>query len=321
MIWPTADEERLGLLADQLKLPLATNWRRHSIPLTVTFFVLTCVGVAAFEAFLNLIEAPYGPITLVASIGCAELLIQSYRFQRTGVENALWIAGPIAFIVSLPRQNRPEALLVFAAAFLIAGSRVRNPIFIAIAAIVVNVYAYDKLHSAPSAIAVGLGITALAALALLREWRRPTTEGTFDALVLVMPLAAYIIVASLGVLFAMVGVALLGLGVALRHRVLLWAGAIAIGIGGYDLQKRIDGYTEAKLIVAGIALVAIAAVLTNRLRRNSIGFVATETEDKLEALQMLGAIHVSSTPASSASQPEFKAGGGGFGGGGATGDV
>ena len=112
MMWPTVEEDRLAALGELLHSKAQPAWRRHSIPLTITFFVLTCIAVAAFAAFLDLIRAPYGVATLAVCIGIAELLIQGYNFQRTGVESALWIAGPVVFIISLPNQGKPEAALV-----------------------------------------------------------------------------------------------------------------------------------------------------------------------------------------------------------------
>ena len=320
MIWPSVEDERLGALADRLKVPVASTWRRHSIALTITFFVLTCIGVAAFAAFFNLIRAPYGILTLVATIACAELLIQGYRFQRTGVEAALWIAGPVAFIISLPSQGKPEALLVFAAAALVAGVRVRNPVFIAAAAILVDVYVNVKTHNPWATLAVALAITAGAAIALAREWRRPSTEWMWIALVLAMPMAAYLAITTLGVAFAIAGMVLIGGGIVVRHRALLIAGTIALGIGAFDMQKHLALADEAKLIVGGAIVLAVAIVATRRLRNNTSGFVIAKTEDKYEALQIIGAISV--PPAQPAPAPQhFEAGGGGFGGGGATGDV
>jgi hypothetical protein len=319
MMWPTVEEDRLAELGELLHSKAQPAWRRHSIPLSITFFVLTCIAVAAFAAFLDLIRAPYGVATLAVCIGIAELLIQGYKFQRTGVESALWIAGPVAFIISLPSQGKPEALLVFAAAALMAGLRVRNPVFLATAAVLVDVYVSVKWHDPIATVVFALAITIGAGIALLREWQRPTTEWTWIAIVLVMPIASYIAAETFAVAYVLAAVVLIILGVHARHRALLVGGVITIAIAIFDAQKSIANPAEQKLIAAGVLVVAIAIALTRALRNKSRGFVTTKTSDRYEALQIIGAITIP-TSAPPPSQ-DFKAGGGGFGGGGATGSV
>jgi hypothetical protein len=318
-MWASVEDDRRSALAELLRTKSPSPWRRHSIPLTITFFVLTCIAVAAFAGFLAILSAPYGVMTLAVCIGIAELLIQGYKFQRTGVESALWIAGPVSFIISLPSQGKPEAVLVFAAAALIAGLRVRNPVFIAAAAILVDVYVHVKWSNPLATVLFALALTMVAAIALFREWRRPATEWTWIVLVLVMPIAAYVAAESLGIAFAIAGAVLLALGVRSRHRALLGGGAIAFAIAAYDAQKSIAVPAEAKLIAAGVFVLVIALALTRALRNRTSGFVTTKTRDRYEALQIIGAISVAApAPAADAG---MKTGGGGFGGGGATGSV
>jgi hypothetical protein len=319
MMWSTVDDDRLAALGELLHSKAQPAWRRHSIPLTITFFVLTCIAVAAFAAFLHLIRAPYGIATLAVCIGIAELLIQGYKFQRTGVESALWIAGPVAFIISLPSQGRPEAVLVFAAAAGVAGWRVRNPVFIAAAAVLVDVYVHIKWHNAIATVAFALVVTIIAAIALLREWRRPTTEWAWVSVVIVMPIASYITADTFGAAYALAGIVLVALGVHARHRALLVGGVIAIAIGMFDVQKLIANPLEEKLIAGGVLVLAIAITLTRTLRGRTTGFVTTKARDRYEVLQIVGAITIPA-PAIAPSN-DFKAGGGGFGGGGATGSV
>src|SRR6185295_4327833 len=127
----------------------------------------------------------------LSCLGCAEFLIYAYHFERTGVESALWLAGLFAFIISLPSQNRPEAILAFAGAAMVAGARLRNAVFIALAAVLVDFYVDKKFHDARATLAFALVLTAIAAVALLREWRRPSTELMLSLLVVVMPATAY----------------------------------------------------------------------------------------------------------------------------------
>jgi len=347
MNWATATDERLGALAERaaawrrngwiseeqkkgIETQAATGWRRHSLPLTITFFGLTCLGVAAFAIFLNLLHLPYGPITLVASIALAELLILKQHFQRTGVESALWISGLVACIFWLPSQNKPEAMLVFAAAFMVAGLRVRGALLIAGGAIFVVVYAAMKGHSFWPPIVVGLIITLLAGAALIaREWRHPWIEATFAVLAVVMPLAGYVSSmftqhyrAPVAAVFAGSGIVVLAGGVLRRHRALLMSGAVMIAIAAFEIHERIDFPAEAKLILAGALVLSIAIALTRVLRGNTRGFVIDKVAERFEAMQIAGAIAIPSVaPAPSPAQPHPEPGGGSFGGGGATGDV
>ncbi|MGZ4779264.1 MAG: hypothetical protein ACXV5L_08705 [Thermoanaerobaculia bacterium] len=337
MSWQPAAAERLAAIAERagrwrangwifadqkrrIETAAAGPWRRHSLPLAITFFLLTCLGVTAFSIFLELIHLPYGPITLVVCLTCAELLIYFYHFERTGVESALWIAGLFAFIISLPSQQKPEAILAFAAAALVAGARLRNAVFIALAAVLVDVYIDTKTHDPRPTIAFALIVTAGAAIALLRTWRRPSTELMLSLLVVVMPATAYLST-KVGIPIGIAGVVLLAAGFVIRHRAFLISGALAIALATYELQERIAWSVEVKLMVAGAIVFAIAVLLARLWRHNTRGFVTEKTAERFEVMQIAGAIHVSGAPAPAPAQPHMEPGGGSFGGGGATGDV
>src|SRR5688572_24446751 len=93
------------------------------------FFVLTSVGVFAFYMLTE-----NGILTAALAIALAEFLIRVRRWFHTGVESALWIGGLFAIVADLPGPPRAEGMLLFAAASAIAGARVRNPLFGALAA-------------------------------------------------------------------------------------------------------------------------------------------------------------------------------------------
>jgi hypothetical protein len=321
-----------GWISDEQKRVIesssVTPWRRHSLPLTITFFVLTSLGLAAFAVFFNLLHLPWGPITLFVAIACAELLILRYRFWRTGVESALWIGGLFTFIVSLPSQHKPEAILLFAAAAAIAGARLRNAIFIALAAVLVNVYLHAKTHDPLPTIAFGFVVAIVAAIALARTWRRPSTEWIFMMLAVALPPAGYFATMTrahfegrVALWMACGGIALLAIGIRIRHRAPLISGAIAVALAAFEIHERIPLPAEAKLIVAGALLLTIAMALTRRLRRNTRGFVIDKVDDRYaEAMQIAGTLSIPTAQPSPAS-PQLEPGGGSFGGGGATGDV
>src|SRR5437588_7523520 len=98
----------------------------------------TLVGVGALFLLSK------GWITAVIALATAEWLIRRGGFRETGVEAALWLGGLFAFIAGLPSQHKPEALLVFALAAVIAGARVRNPWFGALAVVLVLIYLDQK---------------------------------------------------------------------------------------------------------------------------------------------------------------------------------
>jgi hypothetical protein len=235
------------------------------------------------------------------------------------VESALWIAGLFAFIISLPSQHKPEAILAFAGAAMLAGARLRNAVFIALAAVLVDVYIDTKTHDPRPTIAFALIVTAVAAIALVRTWRRPSTELMLSLLVVVMPATAYLST-KVGIPIGIAGVLLLAEGLVIRHRALLISGGIAIALATYDLQERIAWSVEMKLIVGGAVLFAVAVVLSRLWRNNKQGFVTEKIAERFEAMQMVGAIQVSAAP-TPAPQSHLDPGGGSFGGGGATGDV
>src|SRR5260370_20327833 len=174
--WPTPEEER------------AKTWRHTSMIVQIVFFVLTSIAIAAFDTFCNLLRLPAGTIVLVGSIAVAELLIWRAHFWRTGVESALWFGGLFQFIFSLRRTGEPEALLVLAAAAALAGWRVRNALFGALAATLVVAYlAASGSYWAAFALAIAIAFVALAGLA--REWKRPSTDMLWQALTLAMPIS------------------------------------------------------------------------------------------------------------------------------------
>ena len=96
---------------------------------------------------MNVVSVPRpGLVTGAAAIVLAEVLI-SRRWFFTGVEAALWIGGVFALISELPRSGTPESMLVLAAASGIAGARVRNPLFGALAAVFVMLYFEKRLDA------------------------------------------------------------------------------------------------------------------------------------------------------------------------------
>lgn len=308
-----------------IEAKLETPWRSHGVIVQVVFFVLTLVAMAASYGFLHLFSVPgRGIVAGLAFIAVAELLIGRQRWFGTGVEAALWIGGLACFISELPSSGKPEALLVVAAAFGIAGARVRNPLFGAVAAILMMVYAETKWDVG---VVTALVMATLAAVALLREWRRPSTEWLFVAIAMTLPLAGLFTAderwrtMTIGV-YAAYGALAFGLGLAKRHHALLLSGAIALVIAVVEIAETLTAPLETKLAAGGAFLLVSAFVVQRALRERSRGVVVTPASLTRmdEALAIAGALSAPSGNRTEASEGGRVQGDGGFGGAGATGE-
>jgi uncharacterized membrane protein YgcG len=319
-----------GLLNDGITAQLEMPWRANGLLAQAAFFLLTCIGLGAFYGLLHVLDmGGEGIVAGVAAIALAEYLIGARRWFFTGVEAALWLGGLFALISELPSSGKPEAMLVLAAACAIAGARVRNPLFGALAAIFVMLYFEKRFDlGVLCALIVALG----ACIALLRTWRRPTTEALWIALALVMPIAGRFTAdrdwrdATIA-LYAIFGIIALSLAITKRHHAFFLAAIIALAIAGADFAEKLnDAPEEAKLAVAGALLLILAFAISRTLRGRTDGLVLTPIQltpfdDAVEAGATLALQPTTSAPRAADPQPAGVDGGGGeFGGAGASGD-
>ena len=302
--------------------PEPAGWRTHGLIARVVFFVLTCVGIAAFYGLCDIVKAPLpGVITALAAIGSAEILI-GRRWFFTGVEEALWLGAMLSLISELPRSGTPESSLVIGAAVGIAGARVRNPLFGTAAVIFATIWAEGRLDMG---VLAALLIGAAALLALLRTWLRPSTEWLWIAIALAMPFAGFAHADAewrntTVVLYLAYGTLALLLGLKRRHHAFFLASIAAFAIAAIDLLERIDAPAEVKLAVPGLALVALAYALTRALRDRRQGFVVTpEQLTPIDGALEIAATLVVKPPAASTTPPRDE--GGSFGGAGASGSL
>lgn len=299
----------------QLEVP----GRTHGILAQIVFFILTCIALGGFYAFNE------GLITGLAAIVLAEYLMGARKWFFTGVEAALWGGGLLALISELPRSGTPESMLVLGAAAGIAGARVRNPIFGAVAAIFVMLWFEERFDLGTLS---ALVIALVACVALLRTWRRPTTEALWIAIALVLPIAGRFVADSAWrdvtiILYAIFGVIVLGLAIVKRHHAFFFAAIIAFAIAARDLGEKIATPLEAKLALGGASLLVLTFAISRLLRDRTRGFVLTP----IALTPFDDAIEVGATmtfqPSTPAPEPEASspsAGGGSFGGAGASGD-
>ncbi|HEX2121556.1 MAG TPA: hypothetical protein VHL59_07935 [Thermoanaerobaculia bacterium] len=297
-------------------------WRTYGLLAQVVFFGLTLIGVAALYFLCEEMKLPGGVVTMLLSIALAEYLIHVRRWFRTGVESALWIGGLFCVVVDLPGPPRDEGLLLFAAAAAIAGARVRNPLFGALAAGFVVHYAEKRFDAG---VLAALAFAALAVLALCREWRRPSNEWLFIAIALILPLVGYAEAdpqwrATTIALYAAFGVLALTLAIVKRHHALFFAATIGFAIAGVEIARAIDVPLEAKLAAGGALLLLLALIVARLLRDRTDGFVMKEESVTGDGELLEIAAMTAATP--SQNLPEGRPrGGGGFGGAGATGDL
>jgi hypothetical protein len=310
------------LLHPELAAQLEQPWRTNGVIVQAIFFVLACIGLGAFYGFLSLLGIGYaGVVTAVVAIALAEYLIGAGRWYRTGVEAALWIGGLLAAIRELPRSGTPESILVIAAAFAIAGARLRQPLFGAVAVLCVVYYCEDRFDLG---VVVALVLSAAALFALLRTWQRPSNEWLLIAIALTLPFAGVSHAdrewrTTTIALFAVYAVLAFALAVKRPHHAFFLAGMIGAGIAAVELAQLIDAAPEAPLFIAGALLLVLAFAVSRALRDRTRGLVVTPA--KLtpfdEELELAATLAMKpETPVAEAPQT----GGGSFGGAGASGD-
>jgi hypothetical protein len=305
--------------AEQLELP----WRTNSLIAQFFFFLLACIALGATYGLIHVLTFPLpGVIAGIGAIALAEYLIGVRRWFFTGVEAALWLGGLVALISELPQSGRPEAMLVVAAVCAIAGWRVRNPLFGAGAAIFAMLYCENRFDLG---VITALVIALASCLALLRTWRRPSTEHLWIVLALVMPIAGRftadhdwrnVTIA----LYVTYGVIAAVLAITKRHHALFLTAMIAFAIVSVDIAERLAGSMQVKLAIGGAFLLAIAYAVSRTLRNRTHGFVLTPMSlTPVDDLVESGAT-LALQPTSVAPQPAAQPGGGSFGGAGASGD-
>ena len=323
---PDVAEERAIKLRRRKIAAAEVPWRSNGLLVSLVFFVLTLAALAAAFWLLEVWHLPKGWITGVVAIATAEVLIRGHRFFGTGIESALWIGGLFAFILGLPGKGSPEALLLFAAASALAGCRMRNALFGAIASIFVISY-FAARDARETAAGVALVVSLVALIVLTRELQRPSTEWLFSALLIIPPIAGAIATAErLPPIWATTYfiAACACVITALRtpgHALFIGAGVhLAIAIGTLAAHGLLPWRLEWRMIAGGAFLLAVSATLSRLLRKRTTGIVITP--DRLtafdEALQIGGALALQ--PRVQAAPAQRESGGGTFGGAGASGE-
>lgn len=310
------EHERALLLASIDAEAATVPHRTHGILLRATLFVLTAIGILAFQFFTSEIIAG------IASLALAEFLMRRLRWSWTGVEEALWIGGVFLLIAALPHTGADEALLVIAAGAALAGARVRNPLFGALAASFVAEY-FEKRFDL--GVVTALVIALVAVFGLLRTWRRPSNEWLCIAVALVLPVVGYTEAdaqwrTATIALYAAFGLVSFFLALRYRHHALFLAGALGIGVASIEIARLTTVPLEARLACGGALLLGGSWLVSRALRDRTTGIVTTPAQltpfdDELEIAATL-ALPRGESHADSDQKMES---GGEFGGAGATG--
>lgn len=325
-------------------------------PLTrIALFVLGLFVASLVATIAGLLRIPASNfIAGLILVLAGETLIARRRLFAAGIEEALEVAGLVMIAVQLLDsfsiwRNVTEGALLVAAAFAVAGVRLLNPLFTTLAAVAVSVACGDLFDrgsvtdsSTPVLASAYCLLLAFLGLSLgAVTFRRPSHDRMADWLVVVMPPAAYLWIASahngtasLDYLYSHTSLALASVAIPLvfgfaalctgllrRTHAPLLAFALCVACVAYELRKVTGMPLEVRLIVWGTALLAIAVALDRILRTPRGGISSQQLRERdgpLELLQLAGAAGM--TPhAEQVSNRGFEGGGGTFSGGGASG--
>jgi hypothetical protein len=315
----TVDEERNYAL--KLRYPeLAIESRGYGLIAQTVFFVLTAAGIAAFYFWTR--EAKLA--TALLCIVLAEFLILGRKWFYTGVEAALWLGGLFAALQMLPSTGAPEANLLIAAAFAVAGVRVRQPLFGGAAAYFVANYLEVRFDLGT---VVALLMAAAALFALYRTWNRPSTEWLFAVIAVGMPFAGWAFADSAWlettlILYSAFAVLAFVSAVRKRHHAMFASAAAAAIVAGVKSHELLHPPHELTFALAGLSLLVLSLVVTRLLRGRTRGFVVDQTKpaELEEGLEILGTLGATTATPSAGNPPEQRSqDDGGFGGAGATG--
>jgi len=335
------------------------GWRSTGPLARVALFVLGFVAAAlllailGFDDYVTLLVAG-----LIAALA-AEWLTVARRLHASGIEEGLCLAGYLligAWITTLiePRSDAVgETLdtLVLIAAAAAAGLRRLNPL-VTTGAVIAFVYwvgstatarALDQVIGAGvTAVAFGCALAAVALALGAREYRRPSHDRMLDWLVATLPVAAYAQHASRGydvatllpgtgtgrlattVLLLALGVALLVAGLRRRRHAPFLGFMGCVACLAVELRLATTLATETWLILYGLAALIAGVALDRYLRQPRSGLTSaalTHREGPLDLLQTAGAAVLAqrAAPQPQPAESTFTAGGGRFGGGGASG--
>lgn len=328
---PTVEEERwqrVAALAGASDLTRAHDggWRSYSILGRIGFFFLGAICAGALWGFIELLSSSTTSAAFVAGaicLGVAEFLILTYRWYHAGMEEALFAGGVL--MLALAMSSDHERFLVCGIAMLVAALRLLNPLLLVTAALLFSGAMDSQLRPFYCA---AVAVTALVLLPIRIE--RPSYDSMLAALVIVMPVAAYVFakdghfVVDFGVAIALLLYAALSLAIGLRFRIHapLIALFVALGAFAYEVRDVSGLRLETRLIVWGSVLLVVAVLIERALRVPRYGITSEKLRDDnvFGLLELAGAAILTPRAKPPEASAQLHPGGGGYGGGGASGD-
>jgi hypothetical protein len=316
------------------------GWKTTTVLARCLGFVLGLIACGMFAGVLTPFGSPWlvgGLLVMVA----AEWLVAQRRVFRSGIEEALYLCGSMAVagqILAWVDGSDAFSVGLLATAALLVGWRLLNPLFTTLAAagfslsiglIGAHLFGSRQNTLAAAGFCVALAIAAL--LAGWRQWRRPSHDHMLDGLVILMPWCAHGWLLSWdgyrSTVITWVAVALasgffiahlaVGAGRRVRAPFIAALGNLACAASGLFMLLHWPRHWE--LIIAGGLLLVAAVLLERNLRaaREGITSRALDEATGLDLAQLAGVAHI--TPAPEAAPITMQGQGGGFGGGGASG--
>jgi hypothetical protein len=355
---PSAGAERWLAAAARFELPRdpwlesrTSGWRNVSWLLRAALWLVGLIAAALLCGMFELLHVGH-PLLIGGAllVGSAELLIAARRVLAGGLEEAFFSAGLLVIAFGLtyaPSSSRESVVaLAISAALLLSAWRLLNPMLAALAAcastIAVAAFAsHDAwggdFHSKAMYVSMLCFFMAAAALAAgARRWQRPAVDAAFDYSVIILPICGYgwacsragpnpaapevLLELMLPAAFA-AGALLIGLRRRAHAPVIAAMGCIACiaqGLQSISLLR-----PEARLIAGGLIVLVFCAAAGRWLRTPRRGITSQQLHATNEAFDLLQMAAIASLPghqAPKAAPPEFKGGGGQFGGGGADGN-
>lgn len=334
------------------------GWRSVRLLPRGAFFLLGVFAATTAVGMMSLMRVPGNLIVAgIGLLVAGEWLTAQRRVFAAGIEEALTVAGLLVITFEVFdsgfRSNEIVMSIVVAAAFGAAGLRLLNPLFTtlgaaALSVTVMYVGSSNKLGSWYAGFPPSVYCFAVAGCALAlgaRHLGRPSVDRMLDWLVVAMPVGGYLWAATahlnfwsaesgmaffhdhpVGALWnllapAIFGVVALAIGCRRRRHAPLLACMGCCLCVAVELHQLSNWSLQTRLILGGSTTFALALALNRWLRTPRRGITsrpAGATSGVFDLVQLAGAASMSPQGAA-AVPPEFKAGGGSFGGGGASG--
>lgn len=313
---PSATEERWIVLVERLRGTLDPaalagrdgGWRTARRYARAALFVAGVATTLLIAGITGLSDRDSPLVAGVISLLAAEWLIRARRLHASGIEEGLAV-GAAVMLAAWAGSNwgsawlhalAPDPLLLLAGITVgIAGVRLCNPL-VAAAAVLLMVgwvgerdwlqAADDAVGGRVAALLPGVAVAALALVAGAREYRRPSSDGTLDWLVVAAAPVGWLLarshewvpsaqtaLAPRALTIALLGaLAAASLAVGLRRRTLapLLGAVLSVACAAVELG-RLSGFSvEARMVIGGCTLLATAAFLERWLRTPRGGFTS-----------------------------------------------